>query len=177
MSWLIFAVLCATAQHSLYASVFYSLRMRILLATHHSAFINFAYSLRLVTILFGVAHVFTKYGFPNLSNLASVPFYGLGLIVFAFGFHLNHVVYQKLDLTMMYYGAELGVKKLTKWITEYPYSTFSHPQYIGCVLQLVGAAMTTGFDSEYVPRWDILIAVAYMSSLYYVTVQVEKRKF
>jgi protein-S-isoprenylcysteine O-methyltransferase Ste14 len=61
-----------------------------------------------------------------------------------FGQHLNFMVYKLLGVDGVYYGSRFG-KKLP-WITAYPYNTIRDPQYVGCMITLLGCAMVAPLE-------------------------------
>lgn len=161
----------ATLQHSIYASVFYSKTVVQVLRGNHTAFIAFAYALKIITVVVMSVGAYSKYGLPDTTS----PLFSVGLALIAYGCHLNFMVHVLLGTTAIYYGQELGLLKEIKWITAYPYNTFNHPQYLGAALQLVGAVCLCGFEKDLTHRADIVGAGAYMCALYALTIQVEKR--
>ena len=60
------------------------------------------------------------------------------LALVAIGQHLNLLVYARLGRDGVYYGARFG--KAVPWVTAYPYSAMRDPQYVGCIVTLLGAA-------------------------------------
>jgi len=63
--------------------------------------------------------------------------YVMAIVAFAFGQLLNYKVYQLLGRDGVYYGVRFGKK--IPWVTAWPYSMMDNPQYIGCILTMVGA--------------------------------------
>jgi methylene-fatty-acyl-phospholipid synthase len=74
----------------------------------------------------------------------------VGILLFAFGQHLNFKVYHLLGVNGVYYGARFG--KSISWVYEYPYSVMSDPQYVGCIFSLLGAA-ALGIPLELIVWW------------------------
>ena len=162
---LIYISTLATAQHLLYASLFYNSSIAKLVRTYHNNFIIISYANRLLSMYLYLDYVMKYCVFqPSL----------LGLLCFAYGFHLNAMVHSKLGTVSIYYGHELGIKKVNKWVTSYPFSWFRHPQYYGCIMQLLGSALCVGFDRKGMIRPDIWLTCIYASSLYFFTIQIEK---
>lgn len=62
-----------------------------------------------------------------------------GALVLA-GQTLNARVYQLLGHDGVYYGARFG--RHIPWVTAWPYSHIRDPQYIGCILTVLGAGVT-----------------------------------
>lgn len=167
--WLVAGL--STLQHLMYASVFYSPTAASLARRYHEQFINLSYALKLDTIAYGIWSMLHVYGLPTVTTWRF--YYGLALITF--GAHLNYKVHQLLGRARIYYGFELGVTARC-WITAYPYSVFKHPQYLGAVLQIAGACFVFGFSGDGSPRWEIHALTVYLSLLYHLTIQVEKKR-
>jgi len=162
--------LASTFQHAIYASLFYVKSAATIVKRNHSSFILFAYSLKIFTVLIGMWTMVQADGYPNLS----LPLTILGVALFAFGCHLNLMVHQLLGVPRIYYGFELGLETC-EWIYDYPYSVFKHPQYLGAVLQLVGAWLMYCRNEDGSLRIEMALLATYLSFLYYVTVQVESK--
>ncbi len=64
-----------------------------------------------------------------------------GIAFLLFGQHLNLAVYNALGVNGVYYGNRFG--KDIPWVKSYPYSVWAdmHPQYLGCLASLAGAAL------------------------------------
>lgn len=58
----------------------------------------------------------------------------------AAGQTLNVKVYQLLGHDGVYYGARFG--RRIPWVSAWPYSHVRDPQYIGCILTLLGLGLT-----------------------------------
>jgi len=65
--------------------------------------------------------------------------YLLELMLILVGQYLNYRVYALLGMDGVYYGTRFG--KNIPWVTEFPYSHMSDPQYIGCILTVLGIAI------------------------------------
>jgi len=65
-----------------------------------------------------------------------------------------------LGLDGVYYGTRFG--KQIPWVTEWPYSAMSDPQYIGCILTLVGLSL-------FMPWHFTLLGIG----SYYVNMKIE----
>lgn len=153
-----------TFQHALYASIFLSTTMVQIVRTYHTEFIIVSYVNRLITL-----GIFIHY----LINTCTFYPSFIGIFCIMYGIHLNFMIHLILDVISIYYGHEIGVKKTTKWVTTYPFSWYKHPQYYGCILQLIGIALCVGYDNGTI-RTDIWITCIYASSLYLLTIQIEK---
>lgn len=170
-----FACLLATLQHTIYASVFLSRTAAQFISSNQPAFVPFCYFHKILTVIFLALGAWSQYGPPvfattHTSILVAATFF------LAYGCHLNVMVHHLLGTTGIYYGVELGLidpKKIV-WVTGYPYSLISHPQYVGAAMQLIGGALLWGFDVSFNVRADIFAAAVYMSALYLVTIQIEK---
>lgn len=71
------------------------------------------------------------------------PVYVGAAALVAFGQFLNYRVYALLGSDGVYYGCRFGLK--LEWVTAWPYSHISNPQYVGCVLTLLGGALFLPF--------------------------------
>lgn len=63
----------------------------------------------------------------------------IGLALVLAGQHLNVRVYQLLGHDGVYYGSLFGKQIL--WTNRWPYSHLRDPQYVGCILTVLGAAV------------------------------------
>ena len=77
-----------------------------------------------------------------LQLVAVIPFFQFqslswsAILMIGFGQYLNFRVYSLLGEIGVYYGHGFGHQ--TTWVTEFPFSTIRHPQYIGCLLSIAG---------------------------------------
>lgn len=71
------------------------------------------------------------------------PVYACAVALVLFGQLLNYRVYELLGVEGVYYGTRFG--KHIPWVTAWPYSWISNPQYVGCILTLVGGALFLPF--------------------------------
>ena len=161
---LVLVAILATFQHFLYASLFFNSTVAKLVQTYHNDFIIISYLNRLLSM-----GLFIEYALNYCTFYPSL----LGVAIFVYGFHLNAMVHSKLGTITIYYGHELGIKKIKHWVTSYPFSLFKHPQYYGCIMQLIGSALCFGFYQKGI-RFDIWMTCIYASSLYLFTIQIEK---
>lgn len=69
----------------------------------------------------------------------------LSLALIAYGQHLNFLVYKHLGVDGVYYGSRFG--RSLPWVTAYPYNAIKDPQYVGCVITLIGAAFVVPFHA------------------------------
>ena len=169
------ACVLATLQHSIYASVFFVPAAAHFLSRNHSAFVCFAYVLKMSTVVSMLAGVLNNHGWPMTET--PPPLCGIAAFLLVYGCSLNIHVHSVLGTTGIYYGYELGLIKegSFKKFTDYPYSIMSHPQYIGAALQILGGVALWGFKNDLTSRIDVLAAGFYMCILYLITVQIEKR--
>jgi protein-S-isoprenylcysteine O-methyltransferase Ste14 len=71
------------------------------------------------------------------------PVYACAVALVLFGQLLNYRVYELLGVEGVYYGTRFG--KQIAWVTAWPYSWINNPQYVGCILTLVGGALFLPF--------------------------------
>ena len=81
----------------------------------------------------------------------------LGLLLACAGQYLNVRVYLLLGHDGVYYGSIFG--KRIQWTDRWPYSHMRDPQYIGCVLTVVGAAVII-LPAHMAVLWCIVYAYA-----------------
>eukprot|EP01134_Creolimax_fragrantissima_P001236 CFRG1236T1 len=97
----------------------------------------------------------------------------LALILVAFGQVLNFFTYKALKMEGIYYGAKLG--KSIPWVHGFPFNTFSHPQYLGCVFTIWGATLLILGAMQFY-RWMYLLGIcAWWTLLYVFSIKVESR--
>ena len=60
------------------------------------------------------------------------------------GQYLNFCVYRLLGVNGVYYGSRFG--KVLPWVSAFPYNTINDPQYVGCIITLVGCAIVAPFE-------------------------------
>ncbi|EFN59374.1 hypothetical protein CHLNCDRAFT_137846 [Chlorella variabilis] len=63
----------------------------------------------------------------------------LGIALFAFGQWLNVGIFQAIGHPGVYYGFKLG--HTIPWASGFPFNVVSHPQYVGSVASILGAAV------------------------------------
>ncbi|KAJ3020194.1 UNVERIFIED_CONTAM: hypothetical protein HDU68_010307 [Siphonaria sp. JEL0065] len=165
------SAVCATAQHGIYASVYLVRDVRIFLAKNHTGFIVFAYALKLLTLALYGLYIEQAYGFDVAVNAFTI----IGSLLFSYGFYLNYIVHTLLGTKGIYYGYELGIVPPGKRITCFPYSVHTDPQYLGCMMQLVGSAFVFGVDPfTFAFRPELWLIAAYFCGLYFFTIEIEK---
>jgi methylene-fatty-acyl-phospholipid synthase len=71
------------------------------------------------------------------------PVYAVAVALVAFGQLLNYRVFALLGTEGVYYGCRFGAK--IEWVTAWPYSHISNPQYVGCMLTLLGGSLFLPF--------------------------------
>lgn len=87
---------------------------------------------------------------------------GLGLITF--GQILNCMVWYRIGVDGVCYGCKFG--RNVPWCTEFPFSHFAHPQYLGAILTVWGMFV---FSSQDHSDWFILPLIEsalYLTSMY-----------
>ena len=92
---------------------------------------------------------------PFLTNINT-----LNILFILIGQILNFMVYYRLGSKGVYYGNRLGYP--IKWVTLFPFNVLRHPQYIGCVLTLIGLYPLLDFTY-----------IIYACSLYLITIYIE----
>eukprot|EP01134_Creolimax_fragrantissima_P004983 CFRG4983T1 len=100
-------------------------------------------------------------------NLHDIP-RGLTAIAFSlitFGQVLNISTYKALKWEGIYYGAKLG--KTIPWVHGFPFNTFNHPQYLGCVCTVWGATLLV-LGTMHFYRWMHVLSVGTWWTLLYV---------
>lgn len=70
--------------------------------------------------------------------------WALSFALITFGQHLNFLVYKLLGVNGVYYGNRFG--KSLPWIDGYPYSLISDPQYVGCLITILGCALVAPIE-------------------------------
>jgi phosphatidyl-N-methylethanolamine N-methyltransferase len=86
----------------------------------------------------------------------------LGLMIF--GQVLNAGIFKAIGHTGVYYGFKLGHK--VPWVDGFPFNVVRHPQYVGSVATIWGAAMLA---AGVVPLADVSLLVFYWTLLYIFT--------
>ena len=102
-----------------------------------------------------LAHLSYNNLIPFLSSINT-----LNILLILIGQTLNFLVYYRLGSKGVYYGNRLGYP--IKWVTLFPFNVLRHPQYIGCVLTLIGLY----------PLLD-LTYIIYACNLYFITTYIE----
>ena len=98
-------------------------------------------------------------------------FIGIPLIIC--GQILNFSVYKVLGFKGVYYGKELGVLPNTKYHTGFPFSIVQQPQYLGCILTIIGAALVWGINKNYTINSDILLLTIIIVCSYIFSIKME----
>lgn len=84
----------------------------------------------------------------------------LGLAAIGVGQILNFAVFVRLGQVGVFYGARFGFH--VPWVTGFPFSLLSHPQYVGTVLTIWGLFAVVRFPHA---DWAVL---PLLESFYYV---------
>jgi protein-S-isoprenylcysteine O-methyltransferase Ste14 len=87
---------------------------------------------------------------------------GVGLI--AFGQILNVGIFKAIGHAGVYYGFKLG--HTIPWVDGFPFNVVQHPQYVGSVATVWGAALLLW---SFVPVADMILLVFYWTALYVLT--------
>jgi methylene-fatty-acyl-phospholipid synthase len=86
-------------------------------------------------------------GFVSEYTLAVI----VGLFLIVVGQGLNFAVFQRLGRVGVFYGARFGHD--VPWVRGFPFSIFTHPQYVGTVASIWGLFLATRFPHE---DWIVL---------------------
>ena len=102
------------------------------------------------------------------------PIYNvLAISLISIGQFLNFMVYNKLGTNNVYYGIEYGVNdKKQEYLTEFPFN-LGHPQYIGCIITLLGLFFLTGFNKNGTIRIRVIALTLFVSLTYIMSMIVE----
>ncbi|MFO0691543.1 MAG: methyltransferase [Myxococcota bacterium] len=100
---------------------------------------------------------FTATPQPLLSS--DVRAVALGLAMILVGQVLNVAVFRRLGRAGVFYGTRFGLK--VPWVTGFPFSLLTHPQYVGTVLSIWGLFLLGRHPH---PDWAVL---PLLETLYY----------
>jgi methylene-fatty-acyl-phospholipid synthase len=100
------------------------------------------------------------HGGTVLPRSTGTPAVVWGALLVACGQALNVSVFARLGRTGVFYGSRLGHE--VPWVRGFPFSWFSHPQYVGTVLSIWGVFIALRFPE---PDW---FALPVLETLYYV---------
>jgi len=123
---------------------------------------NFVRGFKLVQMYVFGTWYWTHYG-TNLPSLSWTQFL-IGVPLLLFGQILNFMVWYRIGIEGVCYGCKFG--RDIPWCTQFPYSHFSHPQYLGAILTVWGMFVFSWNDC---PDWYILPVMEtmlYCSSMY-----------
>lgn len=87
----------------------------------------------------------------------------LSLVLVGCGQTLNAGIFQAIGHAGVYYGYKLG--HMIPWVEGFPFNVVSHPQYVGSVMTIWGAAVLLWSQSP--PGFGWL--VSYWTGLYLIT--------
>mmetsp|Transcript_22352 Transcript_22352/g.39555 ORF Transcript_22352/g.39555 Transcript_22352/m.39555 type:complete len:173 (-) Transcript_22352:401-919(-) len=124
---------------------------------------NFVRAFKLVQMYVFSTWYYTHYG-TTLPSLSWLQFL-IGVPVLIFGQILNAMVWYRIGIDGVCYGSCFG--RNIPWCTKFPYSHFSHPQYLGAILTVWGMFVFSWNDC---PDWfylPIIETLLYASSMYY----------
>lgn len=109
----------------------------------------------------------------TLSWIPETNFGLLGILLLLFGQYLNYLSYKSLGINGIYYGKEYGkINKVN--FNKFPYSHFSDPQYIGCIMTLMGLFFMFIIRKNYKIDEYGTILIAYMILLYIYSIKFER---
>ena len=84
-----------------------------------------------------------------------------GVLLIAIGQWLNFLVYMRLGRAGVYYGYEYGLVASDRTISEgFPFKQLHHPQYVGCMLTILGLWAFSGLDRDGLVRWPVAAIAA-----------------
>jgi methylene-fatty-acyl-phospholipid synthase len=86
------------------------------------------------------------------------------LLLVGYGQSLNVGIFKAIGHVGVYYGFKLGYK--VPWVRGWPFDTVAHPQYVGSVLSIWGAAALLWNQMHLT---SLLLVVIYWTLLYVVT--------
>lgn len=84
--------------------------------------------------------------------------------LFVFGQVLNAGIFKAIGHAGVYYGFKLG--HVVPWVDGFPFTVVKHPQYVGSVASVWGAAVLV---YGLVPSADLVLLVFYWTLLYVYT--------
>ncbi|KAI7841557.1 hypothetical protein COHA_004728 [Chlorella ohadii] len=132
---------CLAAPHLLYAYIWFFPRswQAIFKKRSVEAFETVAWLLKIIQAL-AVAYWWLLRK-PTGLDLAAVPLaaWPIGLGLGLFGQWLNIGIFQAIGHAGVYYGFKLG--HTIPWVDGFPFNVVSHPQYVGSVATILGAAV------------------------------------
>jgi methylene-fatty-acyl-phospholipid synthase len=166
---LVNVLIASSLQHGVHGLLFFNKPFRYLIKHNHTEFMFICYVLKTWTCIEYLGHMFLYSVDTTLFEILT------GFFLVFYGVYLNYKVHGLLGATSIYYGHELGIKRVTKWITDFPYSIMKDPQYVGTMLQYIGVSLMF-YRSATELRWDVIWSCFYLCSLYQVTILIEKRK-
>jgi phosphatidyl-N-methylethanolamine N-methyltransferase len=91
------------------------------------------------------------HGDGNNLLTASPPAFGLGTLLIVVGQTLNAGVFLRLGTIGVFYGNRFGSH--LPWVTGFPFSIVSHPQYVGTVMTIWGLFLVTRYPHA---DWSVL---------------------
>ena len=92
-------------------------------------------------------------GGPTLPPMHTLP-WAVGLATLLAGQILSTLVFYRLGTVGTFFGDRLGYR--VRWCRAFPFSVFSHPQYVGAVLSIWGFFLVARFPN---PDWVLVPAV------------------
>ena len=103
---------------------------------------------------------------PNIVQIfyTALSIYGImSVMVMLVGQFLNSHIYNKIGLAGVYYGTRLGEN--IPWVHDIIFDTIKHPQYIGCIMTLVGVSALVNSYNCYVVCGSYILGYLYMAYL------------
>ncbi|KNC86952.1 hypothetical protein SARC_00903 [Sphaeroforma arctica JP610] len=97
----------------------------------------------------------------------------LAFSLILFGQVLNFSTYKTLKQDGVYYGAKLG--KNIPWVHGFPFNTFNHPQYLGCVCSIWGATLLV-LCTVHFYRWMHVLSIGTWWTMLYLFSSIVESK-
>ena len=120
------------------------------------------YNISYVFYILTIIPFIINYIIPNFNQIFNKLFsYGILLIII--GQFLNIYVYNKLGINGVYYGSKLGEKII--WIDDYIFNYIKHPQYIGCIMTVLGISLLINDYNCYLVCSSYIIGYLYMMTI------------
>ena len=126
---------------------------------------NCVRSFKLIQLYVFATWYYMHYGASAPSTI-SAPQMALAALVLGFGQLLNVMVWYKIGIVGVCYGCKFG--RNVPWCTDFPYSHFAHPQYLGAILTVWGMFILSWNDCSDWWVLPVVETVLYASSMYYL---------
>ena len=126
---------------------------------------------RVISIILGAMWIKLAYG----SWFHGIMTYNIiAVVLLLVGQALNYYMYYKLGKENIYYGKEYKVHGISnEYFTGFPFN-MSHPQYIGCILSIIGIFFLTGFNNNNSIRKGALYLTLLIIGFYIMAMAIEE---